>query len=158
VSDHGGLLIEEIKTHGVTAWEIDTSHKHPQLRFEWNGSPMMFVFSSTPSDNKAHLNALATLRRMMGVRRIIKKSTSPPKRRARTILLSKMSEFTVKPNPLNALAPAAEIARQRVRDAFGAGRFAFHTGQCGVPPSGCAHHLGDAFMRGWWDAHRRGIA
>lgn len=152
--DYGELLVEEIRSHGVVSWEIDRHHKHPQLHFDWNGAPLMFVFPSTPSDSRGHLNALSDIRRLMGVRRLVRKSTSPPKRHTRTITLSALSEFTVRPNPLNALAPAAGIARQRVLDAFCAGRFAFHSGQSGTSPAGCAPHLAKSFLKGWWTAHR----
>lgn len=67
-------LIAEIRAHGVKTWRIDKAGRaHPRLMFEFAGRPLMYVMPNTPSDKHGVLNALSDLRRLMGVKRIIRK-------------------------------------------------------------------------------------
>lgn len=79
-------LIEEIQRHGVKDWEIDTTGRHNKLRFVWQDKQMMHVFPKTPSDSNGMLNNISTLRREMGVRRIIRKSKNPKKHKAKQVV------------------------------------------------------------------------
>lgn len=69
-------LTAELKRHGATGIEIDRAHPHPRISFIWNGARMFFVTGSSPSDCKGLDNALSDLRRLMGVRKIVRKSLS----------------------------------------------------------------------------------
>lgn len=157
--DYIAVIADELKLHGVRSWDLDVHHKHPQIHFEWNGRSMMFVVPNTPSDSRGHLNALSDVRRMMGVRRRIYKSSRVPKARNRTsVFLSFPTEFTVRPNPLDGLAPAAEIARRRMVDARQNGQSAFLSGLCGSAPAQYAAHLAHEFLIGWWLGHSGSFA
>ncbi len=136
-------LISELATHGVTDWWIDRDHPHPQLHFVWQSRPLMYVMSSTPSDRRAHLNAVSDLRRLMGVRRVVHKSERPKRQKSRAIRIPALGSFTVRANPMNVLAP--------MNAAMEAGRFAFFAGASDVPLPGYAP---SAFRAGWWDGHR----
>lgn len=93
--------------HGIQAvWK--TGGKHLKAEFEWNGKPMTYVCSATPSDRRSVDNAVAELRRMLGVKRKIVKN---PERREKNKAASapkKMPEVTVRPNPWDALKQLRE--------------------------------------------------
>lgn len=78
-------LTSEIKAHGVTEYQVLLGGKHRKLVFTWNGKETTCVFPASPSDSSnGVLNALEGLRRIMGVKRIIRpKSTKPKKNKIR---------------------------------------------------------------------------
>jgi hypothetical protein len=55
---------------GVNRWQIDKKHRHPGLKFEWNGSKLFFVLPSSSSDWRSVLNARADLPRIMRVKHV----------------------------------------------------------------------------------------
>lgn len=157
--NYADILTDELSAHGVKRWEVEVNHKHPQLHFEWNGKEMMFVFPNTPSDRRGRLNALTDLRKIMGVRRVIHKSATPHRRKTRTVVsIPALGEFTIRANPFDALALYAERAHNLVVEARWNGQFAFLSGSSGVPPLNYAQNLAAAFMKGWWEGHRRLVA
>jgi hypothetical protein len=70
-------LVAEMQRHGVTEYLVDRSGKHHKLRFEFSGRQIMVVYPATPSDHRGVLNAVASLRGAMGVKRVVTKSQRP---------------------------------------------------------------------------------
>ena len=66
-----------MQRHGVTEYLVDRSGKHHKLRFEFGGRQIMVVYPATPSDHRGVLNAVASLRGAMGVKRVVTKSQRP---------------------------------------------------------------------------------
>lgn len=99
-------LVEELKAHGVTTWEVDDQGRHYKLRFEWNGVKLMHIFPRSPSDHRGMENSLSDLRKTLGVRRIIQKCSAKPKVRSRPVTPAQSGNLriTVKPDPFAALA------------------------------------------------------
>lgn len=150
--DYIEAAVAEIRRHGVTAWEIDRGHNHPKLRFEWQSKEITYILPGTPSDRRGILNSITDLRRVMGVKRLIKHSLSPAKRTSRTIVtLSAMPSLTVKANPLLALAVVQDNIVMMLQQIRADGRTAFQCGQSGIAPIGSPPHIAKAFYKGWWD-------
>lgn len=73
-------LCAEIEAHGGEVLGIDQGRTHRKLRFRFNGEEQFHTMSVTPSDRNSTLAALTQLRRQMGVKRIVEKSTRPKSR------------------------------------------------------------------------------
>lgn len=71
--DYLTTLTAELRAHGVTKWDVERNHRHPRLYFWHKGRRMFYVMPSTAGDRRGHLNALSNLRRMMGVKRMVRK-------------------------------------------------------------------------------------
>lgn len=151
--DYAAPLLAELRAHGVTDAAIHRPRRgHPQIRFTWQGRRMFFVFAGTPSDARGQDNALSDLRRLLGVKRIIHKSTAPAKKRNRTeapIVLT----FATRPDPLLALAPMKARVQEADRTAFLAGQHAFLAGHGDAAPAGWSARLSEQFRAGWWRMH-----
>lgn len=107
--NYAPALVAELKSHGVQQWEIDDKGKHNKLRFVWQGRTLMHVFPRTPSDRRGILNSLSDLRHSLGVRRLIKKSSTSERRpRKSQALPEKPLTITVKPSPFENLQTLLE--------------------------------------------------
>lgn len=98
---HLEALTAELRRHGVTEWTVDTSHPHPRLYFTWQGRRRFVVYPSSTSDaRRGAVNAVTTLRRLLGVRRI-KTPTSARKTRVKAPdrLPPPPTQITVRPDP-----------------------------------------------------------
>lgn len=73
-------LTAEIEAHGGEVLRVEIT-KHQRIVFMWQGREMFYVASVTTSDWRAAENALTDLRRQMGVKRLVHKSTRPKRRR-----------------------------------------------------------------------------
>jgi len=96
-------LVRELKSHGVTQYEVKKGRKHRRLIFTFQGREMFYVMPSTSSDFRAPLNAQSDLRRLMGVERVITKSASPRPRKRRLEAEPECPCLTVRPDPFAAL-------------------------------------------------------
>lgn len=144
--DYATLLLPELATHSATDVRVERDHKHPQIGFVHAGRKLIYVIPSTPSDRRGALNALSDLRNLLGVRRIIHKSSGPPKRRNRTeapVVLT----FAARPDPMAALAGVAARMRQK---AEAAGLAAYMAGASDAAPRGLD---AASFRAGWWRGH-----
>lgn len=56
-----------LRASGVDRIRIEKGGRHPKLVFMWQGREIKRVISATPSDARAPLNAIADLRREMGL-------------------------------------------------------------------------------------------
>lgn len=149
------VIVQELQRQGVTAWEIDYHHNHPKIRFVHNGKPMMFVVPGSPSDVRGWQNSLTDLRKMMGVKRIITKSSGPKRRRNRTetkVALADLS-FTVKPDPFASLSIVADRMKYEIQHAWRAGEMGFLSGNSGAAPREWPVHLSQSYVAGWWAMH-----
>ena len=93
--------MEELEAHGATEIGVDWSHPHPRVCFRWRGAKMFYVTSASPSDGvRGRENALTSLRRMLGVKRIIKKAAVVRERKRRMERPAALPDtFTVAPDP-----------------------------------------------------------
>ena len=101
--EQADLLIAELFQHGITEYRVDDSGNHNRLYYRVNGRERFFVFPSTPGDRKGQLNSLCDLRRALGVKRIVRKSTRPKRRRERRAEPVRVESFTLLPNGFDAL-------------------------------------------------------
>jgi len=93
-------LIEELEAHGATDISVDTNHPHPRIIFCHNGVSRFYVTGASPSDRRGLDNALASLRRMIGVRKLVRKSSVVRKRKRRSERPTTLPDtFTVVPDP-----------------------------------------------------------
>lgn len=149
------IITKELQLHGVTEWRVDRHSNHPKVLFTFNGKPMMYVAPSSPSDRLGWRNALTSLRKMMGVKRLITKSKAPKRRRNRTetkISLTDLS-FSVRPDPFANLSSVADRLRKQINDAWRSGESAFLSGASGASPREWPAHLSQAYVAGWWGMH-----
>lgn len=65
-SDYQREIIGFLKGYGATGVFVVPGGKHPSLRFEFKGKARRFTIAKTPSDNRATLNTIADLTRMLG--------------------------------------------------------------------------------------------
>ena len=115
--EQADLLIAELFAHGITNYRVDDTGNHNRLYYRANGRERFFVFPSTPGDRKGRLNSVADLRRQLGVKRIVRKSSRPKRRRERRAELVTVDSFTLLPNPfdeLPALLHPAHDACERI--------------------------------------------
>jgi len=149
------VVTDELERHGVTEWDVDRHSNHPKIRFVFNGQKQMFVVAGTPSDRHAWENSLTDLRKRMGVKRLVNKSSTPKRKRNKTEIRTSMAElsFTVQPNALSALSVVADRLRAEINDAWQAGERAFLTGDSGMAPLKWPVHLSQAYVAGWWAMH-----
>lgn len=113
-------LVAELRCHGVTEYTLDRGGKHPKLRFVYAGKPLMLVYPCSPGDHRCVKNAIATLRGVMGVKRIITKPerpAKPPKRRHTPALRRQRLPSLSAPPPASA-DPWAPLAALRERMAM----------------------------------------
>ncbi len=104
-------LIAELERHGVTDYWVDDQHRHLRLYFLHDGQRKLCITSRSPSDRFGAKQALASLRRQLGVQnRSRKTSNRPRRRRERVERPVECPHLTVHDNPLEKL--------QRVRDRF----------------------------------------
>lgn len=110
---HAAPLIAEIVSYGVTAYEVKPGGEHPHLKFKFAGRPLSYSFPASPSDHRWLKNALADIRRLMGVRRQIRKSGTPRRssdRPAGSSIPALPATFTVKADPFEVLAVLRDAA------------------------------------------------
>jgi len=63
----------ELRFHGVETWTM-THNKHLKFKFVFRGRALIFTCAGSPSDYRAHLNAVTDLRAVMGVKRAVRKN------------------------------------------------------------------------------------
>ena len=69
----------ELRRVGVASWSVSYG-RHIKIRFTWQGKPVVFVTLMSPSDAyRGQKNALADLRRILGVKAERRKSERAPK-------------------------------------------------------------------------------
>jgi len=95
----------ELRKAGVT-WTRDDKSRHLKYTITVGDQTRLFTCAATPSDRRAHLNALTDLRRVLGIKRVVHKNPENRKKKAPTKLVSaaKMPTVTVRPDPMQALA------------------------------------------------------
>ena len=109
-ASYADALIAEAKLHGVKEVAVENRRSHLCLRFWFGGREIMFVFAASPSDHRGIHNSLSDLRRVMGVRRLIKKAKRVPGDKgkrggpAHASLPPLPTSFPVKPNPFDQLS------------------------------------------------------
>jgi hypothetical protein len=97
-------LMAELHIQGATDVVVDPSHPHPRVCFTWNGAKRFYVTGATPSDRRGLCNALTSLRRFLGVRRVVRKSLAPRRRKRCGDSVPKPPEtFTIAPDPWRVL-------------------------------------------------------
>ncbi len=78
-------LIATLREAGITEYEVDRTRPHHRLLFAVGERKVIFIYPASPSDSRRGLvNALTDLRRIIGVRRQVKRSERPPRKRNRT--------------------------------------------------------------------------
>jgi hypothetical protein len=154
--DYAARLIAELEAHDVHTYHVDRARPHPQLRFEFNGRKLIYTFPASPSSREGIHNAISQLRRIMGVARIIKKSTSPPKKRNKT-QPHEVLTFATKPNPLLKLSVVADRLREEKSAMRQKGMWKYLEGESGTAPNGSPKHLADSFLDGWYKMHARKV-
>lgn len=115
-NEHAQALLAECERHGITAW-VEWSSNHNKLWFVKDGKRQFYVFSNSLSDGRRGLkNSLASLRHVLGVRRIIRKAKGRKRQRNRTDEPTPPDHITLGKDPFDGLhavaygmAPPADI-------------------------------------------------
>ncbi len=112
-------LIAELARAGVTDWAVEQGGKHPKLVYVHQGQRRFYVFPASGSDSQHGVrNAVADLRRHLGIAApAVAKSTRPKRKRIAAVEAAPDS-FTVRPDPLLALLawkPAPVVVPSRFR-------------------------------------------
>ncbi len=153
--EYAAELLDELQRHGICDAFVEQHSAHPRIRFTHNGRPMFFVFPSSPSDMRGRGldNALSDLRRLIGVKKIVHKSTAPPKKRNKTSPETALT-FSIKPNPLQSLVVMQHRIVAAKRDVKADGILAFMSGASDAPPTGLSDYMTNEFRQGWWYMHK----
>lgn len=103
------IVIAEARRHGATDFRTEHGASHIKVRFVFQGRPILFVASHTSSDRRAGLAALTTLRRMMGVKKIVRRKAphrkfGPVQRHEPPVTCPTLTVFPHPFEPLGAIA------------------------------------------------------
>ena len=97
-------LSAELERASIHDWTVERGGKHPRIVYMHEGRQRFYVFPGSPSDGQHGIrNAVADLRRHLGLSApVVVRSTRPKKRRAEAVVQVPDS-FAVRPDPLLAL-------------------------------------------------------
>jgi hypothetical protein len=95
--------LAELRGHGVVDPTIEHG-RHIHIRFVWRDRAEMVTIPRSPSDQNAVVLKLNDIRQQLGVKRLVRRSARPRKRRNRTRVSAAPRIFTVRPDPWAVLA------------------------------------------------------
>ena len=112
-------LIAELQRHGVTEWRVDRRHRHLKLYFHHQCREKLCVTSRSPSDRFGRKQALAALRRQLGVKnRSLKTSANPRRCQRPERPVEAPSALTLRPNALEKLERVRDPLERRLQEAL----------------------------------------
>lgn len=91
--------LAELAAFGIVNPDVEQTRKHIKVRFDYQGEPKLIVVASSSSDWRAPENCRKTVRQVLGVKRVVKKSTKPKRQRNDTKADALPETITIREDP-----------------------------------------------------------